>query len=70
MKIDLSALARHRSLTEMLMCLSRCKDNEAFGRIAYFSWMKVAADPEDDRAAGRDAHSDASDADCARAVCP
>ena len=34
-EIDLSAVASHRPLTVLLMCLSRCKDNEASGRISY-----------------------------------
>ena len=31
-----NSVLRHRSRTVLLMCLSRCKDNEASGRMSYF----------------------------------
>ena len=43
-KIDLLAFATHRSLTEVLKSLSRCKDGDASGRRSwYFSWVEVAS---------------------------
>ena len=65
-KIDLLAFATHRSLTEVLKSLSRCKDGDASGRSWYFSWVKVASFHY--HAARRGVHSDASVADWGHAV--